>query len=298
MKTKYPIDKELVKYRNMHLPDNRFLIAAINSFLSFLPAKVNKKQVEYTEWKLGDMTMHMFTPLALKDKVAPCLLYFHGGGLIFKATEIQYHNEEQYALNCGCRVIGIDYHLMPKYTCPVAFNDGVEAYKYIAANADSLKIQLDNIAIGGDSAGGLMSLETFLRLKELNIVQPKGMMLIYPVVDNTCSTESVQKFTDTPIWDGRANKLFWKKFLNGQDYISPLQRANEIIIKNLFIEVEEFDCLHDEGKLLYEKVSQNIPNAILLDNPGTFHAYDGNYDATVTKKSIQARFDFIRNCFM
>jgi acetyl esterase/lipase len=62
--------------------------------------------------------------------------------------------------------------------------------------------------------------------------------------------------------------------LNGQEYVSPLQRATELDVDNLFVEVEEFDCLHDEGKLLYEKAKESVSKSTLLDNKGTFHAYD------------------------
>ena len=297
LKNAYPIDKELVKLRNLHLPNNRIIVLLINTFLSFLPTKLNKKFMNYSEWKNGDITMHMFTPTSIIDKVSPCVFYIHGGGFVFKATDVQYHYEQQYALNCNCRVIGIDYHLMPKYIWPHATNECIEGYRYIVENASKLKINPDRIVVGGDSAGGLLTLECFLDIKNKGFILPKGLMLIYPIVDNTSSTESIRKYTDTPVWDGKLNKWFWKEFLAGQEYISPLRRYDDIRIDNLFVEVEEFDCLHDEGKLLYEKVCGNVCNAVLLDNRGTFHAFDANYDAAVSRKSLKARCDYLNHCF-
>ena len=295
--TKYPIDKELVKLRNLHLPNNRLLVLAINAYLSKLPTKIDKDLLEYREWKLGDVTMHMFTPLSLKDEVTPCLYYLHGGGFVFKATDVQYHYEQQYALNCGCRVIGIDYGLMPKHIWPDATNDCINGYKYILENSDTLKTDPERMAIGGDSAGGLLSLESYFEIKKRCLNKPRGLMLIYPVTDNTSSTESVKRFTDTPVWDGKANILFWKQFLNGQEYVSPLQKAEDLDVDNLFVEIEEFDCLHDEGLLLYDKAKGNVSNSVLIDNPGTFHAFDANYDAAISKKTLEARCDFINKCF-
>ena len=63
------------------------------------------------------------------------------------------------------------------------------------------------------------------------------------------------------------------------------------------MEVEEFDCLHDEGKELYEIVKEKVANAVLLDNSGTFHAFDANYDAAISKKTLEARCDFLKDCF-
>ncbi len=67
---KYPIDKELVKLRKLHLPNNRFVVMTINTYLSTLPAKINKSIIDYQEWKNGDVTMHMFTPVSLKGKIS------------------------------------------------------------------------------------------------------------------------------------------------------------------------------------------------------------------------------------
>ena len=158
-------------------------------------------------------------------------------------------------------------------------------------------IDLDKIVVGGDSAGGLLSLESYFGMRDRNLHLPRGLMLIYPVVDHTSSTDSVKRFIDTPVWDGKANQLFWKQFLNGQEYVSPLQRSSELDIDNLFVEVEEFDCLHDEGKLLYEKARENVENATLLDNRGTFHAFDANYEAEISRKTLNARCKFIEECF-
>ena len=294
---KYPIDKELIKLRNLHLPNNRFLVMVINAYLSTLPTRIDKNLLEYKKWQVDGVTMHMFTPLSIEKEVSPCLYYIHGGGFVFKATDVQYHYEQQYALRCNCRVIGIDYHLMPKYIWPDAMKECIRGYEYILENAKELRIDANNIAVGGDSAGGLLSLESYFGMKEKELLLPRGLMLIYPVVDHTSSTESVKRFIDTPVWDGKSNKLFWKQFLNGQDYISPLQRAEELDVDNLFVEVEEFDCLHDEGKLLYEKARESVNKAILLDNKGTFHAFDANYDAAVSKKTLEARCAFIEECF-
>ena len=292
----YPIDKELVKLRNMHLPNNRLLVVAINTYLATLPTKINKTLIEYREWEAFGVTMHMFTPLSLKDVTTPCIYYIHGGGFVFKATDVQYHYEQQYALKCNCRVIGIDYHLMPKHIWPDATNECIKGYEYILENANELRIDLNKIVVGGDSAGGLLSLESYFGMKEKGLNLPRGLMLIYPVADHTSSTESVKRFTDTPVWDGQANKLFWKQFLNGQEYVSPLQRASDLDVDNLFVEVEEFDCLHDEGKMLYDKARKRAGKATLLDNKGTFHAFDANYDAAISLKTLEARCKFIGEC--
>ncbi len=297
MKNTYAIDPEFKKMRNLNLPTNRIITAFVNTYLSLLPGRIYKKRVKYESMNVNGVKMHMFTPLDHKYRPTPCVYYIHGGGLMYKATDIQYHLEQTYAIEGCCRVIGIDYHLLPKYKYPVPENDCLMGYKYILENAKELKVDPDNIVIAGDSVGGLLALETYLSTRAGRIKEPKGLMLIYPVTDHKSDTESAQNFIDTPVWDGRKNKLMWKRFLNGQQYYSPLDCASQFNIDNLFIEVEEFDCLHDEGKKMYDLISDNISNAVLLDNKGTFHAFDANKKSKRCREIVLKRCDFLKSCF-
>ena len=54
-------------------------------------------------------------------------------------------------------------------------------------------------------------------IKYRNQPLPKGAMLIYPVLDKRMITDSMKRFTDTPIWDSNCDKLFWDMYLEGQD---------------------------------------------------------------------------------
>ncbi len=297
MGTIYAIDKELTKLRDFNLPTNRFSTAIANAYLSFLPTRVYKKHVKYQSLNADGLKLHMFTPNDHKYRPTPVLFYIHGGGFLYKATDIQYHFEQTYAIECGCRVIGIDYSLLPKNKYPIPEDECFAAYKYILDHAEELKIDPENIVFGGDSAGGLLALETFLSVRASRLKEPKGLMLIYPVVDNKCDTDSIKRFTATPVWDSYKNIAMWKKFLDGRQYYSPIDLAPEIKIDNIFIEVEEYDCLHDEGVKLYELVSKKVDNAILLDNKGTFHAFDANTKARICIESVKKRCSFLRGCF-
>ena len=43
--------------------------------------------------------------------------------------------------------------------------------------------------------------------------------------------------------------------------------------------------------------ASNVGNATLLDNRGTFHAFDANYEAAISRKALNARCKFIEECF-
>lgn len=297
MKSNYAINSELKKLRNLNLPTNRFIAGIVNAYLTLLPGRIYKKRVKYETFNVNGIKMHMFTPKDHKYRPTPCIYYIHGGGFMYKASDIQYHLEQTYAIECCCRVIGIDYRLMPKYRYPAPEEDCFMGYKYILEHAKELKVDTERLVIAGDSAGGLLAQETYLSAKADRLKEPKGLMLIYPVTDHKSDTPSAKEFLDTPVWNGTKNVAMWKRFLNGTHYYSPLDCASQFELENVFVEVEEFDCLHDEGKKLYELISPHVDNAIIVDNKGTFHAFDANKKSKFCRDVIYNRCVFLKSCF-
>ena len=69
--------------------------------------------------------------------------------------------------------------------------------------------------IGGDSAGGLLAMDTYLSLEVSE--RPAGLMLVYPVVDDSQTTPSMKRFDDTPAWNSVNNAKMWDWYLAGQE---------------------------------------------------------------------------------
>jgi len=174
-------------------------------------------------------------------------------------------------------------------------NECLEGYRHLLANAEELKIDTARMMIGGDSAGGLLAMDTYLSLEVSE--RPAGLMLVYPVVDDSQTTPSMKRFDDTPAWNSVNNAKMWDWYLAGQEYRSPLDRHTEFDVQHLFVEVEEFDCLHDEGVMIYEAISPTCDHSVLLDNKGTFHGYDINFKADITQESLRQRIRFLSESF-
>lgn len=292
-KDKYPIDKELTKLRNFNPPTSRAIIPFASFLMKNMPKGFNKKLVDVKYFKLGRITFYIITPKTLLDKVTPCVFAIHGGGFIFRSQKSQYFNEQEYALRCNSRVVGIDYDLSPKYAFPVALNQCFDVYNYLIDKCESLKINPNKLVVVGNSAGGLLACDLYLKLLKESKITPIGLTLIYPVLDNLMQTESMKKYNDTPCWNSIANKKMWEYYLQGQEYQSPLERINEFNINNIYIELAQYDCLHDEGLLLYNKLKDKVNYIVLNETPNTFHGYEGNIQSTIYKESMSKRIDFI-----
>lgn len=293
---KYNISKDFKKLILIKPPIFKLAMPVANTFIS-LTTKINQEDFIYKEIKLEDITIQYFSPKTIENEISPCLIYFHGGGFMFKANKSKYELLQEYSIGSNCKIISIDYRLTPKYTYPSQILDCLEGYKYTIDNSKELKIDKKNIVIGGDSAGGSLALDTYLMSKKQNLPDPKGLLLIYPVVDNLQNTESMKKFQDTPCWNSVCNKKMWEWYLDGKSYTSPLKRIKEFNVKNIFIELEEFDCLHDEGYNLYKLLEKTTKNIVLLDNKKTIHGYDIIRNSKITKRSIKRRISFLKNTF-
>ena len=85
-------------------------------------------------------------------------------------------------------VLLVDYRMAPEDPFPAAVDDSVAALKWLMDQGFSPK----NIAIGGDSAGGGLTLATLVAARDNSVPMPAAAVAISPWSDMTCSNESYQ----------------------------------------------------------------------------------------------------------
>lgn len=87
----------------------------------------------------------------------PVLIYIHGGGFTMCSKDTHRAIALAYA-DHGHVVFNINYRLSPKYKFPAALEDVAHAYRWIVENARQYGGDPDRIIIGGESAGGNLTL--------------------------------------------------------------------------------------------------------------------------------------------
>ena len=233
---------------------------------------------------------------------SPVVIYFHGGGFIYKAAPYHYKLVKEYCVKTPCKVLMVDYRLTTQNSFPVPANDCYSALKWLVENADNLKIDKSKIVIAGDSAGGNLAAAVTLMARDNKLIFPCGQMLIYPVIDRRMKTQSMNKYTDTPIWNSRLSKKMWELYLPNSnaeniEYASPIEAPNLSGLPNTYIETAEFDCLHDEG-MEYAKALKAAGNAVFLnETKNTIHGFDMASKSRVVIDSIEKRIQFLQNLF-
>lgn len=287
---KYNIDKKFGMWRYMKSPMNRFVFGFANFLLSIMPKRLKSKDLIITKLRLKNCNIYFITP---KKDSNNALMYFHGGAFCFKGGPNHFKNIKEYARKTSVTIVYVDYHMAYQSDEEICVKECFEAYNYILLYSKVLGINTDNIGFAGDSAGGYISLSVINECFKRKIKLPKYQMLIYPVVSKNKEFKSIKEFTDTPMWNSKLNKKMWEIYANGKFTFDPL--IDDIsFMPPTYIEVCEFDCLHDEGVELSKRLcSLNIDNT-LNETYKTMHGYDVCFKHPIVVKSFEERINFIK----
>ncbi len=114
------------------------------------------------------------------------MLYFHGGGYAVCGIDTHAKMCSIMAKHSGTKFLLLDYRLAPENPYPAAVEDALEAYNWLLVNGYTA----DKIILGGDSAGGGLSVATALSLRNQDAAMPKAIYCLSPWLDLTSSGES------------------------------------------------------------------------------------------------------------
>lgn len=111
------------------------------------------------------------------------LLYFHGGGYCSGSILSHRRLVTEAGRAARMRTLAVGYRLAPEHPFPAALDDALRAWRFLREQG----LQASRIAIGGDSAGGGVTLALIGRLIELGEALPACAWLVSPWTDLTMS---------------------------------------------------------------------------------------------------------------
>jgi len=137
--------------------------------------------------RAGPIPVRLFVPL---DAGSHWIVYFHGGGGVIGSIRSAEPITRLLAAQTRCVVASVDYRLGPEHHHPAAIDDACAAWDALAARAPNSRI-----AVAGDSFGGFLSahVDHYTRSGRR---RPHLQVLIYPAVDLTHSSPSVDRHAD------------------------------------------------------------------------------------------------------
>lgn len=305
--SKYPISKDYGLFRFFTPPLYTSVLPLAAGLLSAPSFLFKDESLEIREEKVKsfdeyELTAYIISPKGIKEP-CPCLVNYHGGGFVFEGAFHHYRLAMAYAKAVGCKVIYVRYRLGPKYKLPVPMEDCYAALRWAYENAESLGIDKECIAVGGDSAGGTLSAAVCLMNRDRGGEIPiRFQLLVYPFLDMRNNSDSAKKYTDTPMWNSsltaKVKPLLMPDGEVNISYISPAESENLSGLPAAYIETAEFDCLHDDGILYAELLKKEGTEVELFETKGTMHGYDIALKSPMALEAVKKRTDFMKRVFL
>ena len=207
----------------------------------------------------------------------PLLIYFHGGG--WCVGSVQSHDTlcRQLANRAGCAVLSVDYRLAPEHPFPAAVDDALFAVEWARANADQLTVDRDRLGLGGDSAGGTLSLVTALMLRDRGTAALRFLCLIYPCTEIESSRPSREAFASGYFLDRESLAWFFERYLPGGEAddwrASPMKAKSLAGVPPMLVVTAECDPLSDDCLAFVDRARSEGVTVEHLGVQGMVHGF-------------------------
>jgi len=209
------------------------------------------------EGPAGKLDLRFYTPGGLGG-ASPALFFIHGGGWIYGDLETHDALCRFLAEEAQVRVIAVDYRLAPEAPFPAAFDDTWAAYQWIVDNAEGIGVDIERLAVGGDSVGGNLAAIVAQQAVREDSQAPTFQLLIYPATDFVTERPSYRRFAEGFYLTKEFMDLANDNYLLGDEELddprlSPV-RHDVKGVAPAYVVTAGFDPLLDEGKEYADKL--------------------------------------------
>ena len=223
----------------------------------------------------------------LESKSEAVLMYLHGGGYVMGTVEMYHDMTTRLAKAGKVRVLSVDYRLAPENKYPAALEDSVKVYKWLLSQG----YRAEDIIIGGDSAGGGLTLATLLKIRSLGLKMPAAAVCISPWTDLALIGKSIDaKAEDDPILSRNLLKYFTDCYVGEEGdrcnpFVSPFY-ADLSGLPPLLIMVGEREILLDDAIIFSQKAEYYGVKTTMVVAQGMTHIW--SFFAPVIPEGEQA----------
>ena len=161
----------------------------------------------------GDIALRVYSPVAAGSDALPGLIFFHGGGWVIGDLDTHDGLCRILANEACVRVVAVHYRLAPDHKFPAAVDDAVAAVNWVEANASSLGVDANRLAVGGDSAGGGLAATVAQQAKAKGGPKLAYQMLFFPVTQIGEETVSFAEFAEGYLLERNALLWFYEHYL-------------------------------------------------------------------------------------
>ncbi len=204
------------------------------------------------------------------------VLYLHGGGYLFGSVRTHRVMLAHLARAAKARVLALDYRLAPEIPFPAPVEDSVSAYRWLLSQG----IAPEKMVIGGDSAGGGLTVAALVALRHVGEPMPAAGVCISPWADMEVTGQSyiTNAEADPSVSRERILKIAGV-YMDGKDPKAPLAspiHADLTGLPPLLLQVGGIEVLLDDSNMLKSKAKEaGVPVEMEVwdDMPHVWHYY-------------------------
>jgi acetyl esterase len=207
----------------------------------------------------------------------PVLVYFHGGG--WTIGDLDTHDVlcRQLANASGCALVSVDYRMGPEHRFPAAVDDCLAATYWVGRHADTLGLDPDRLAVGGDSAGGNLAAVVALAARDGGGPKIAAQLLIYPATEFARKHPSHREPETSILLTHSVIGWFMNHYLGDADIsdwrASPARAKSLTDLPPAYVLTAGADPLRDEGDEYAARLKEAGVPVTYKHFPGQFHGF-------------------------
>ena len=265
------------RVESLPIPAGRALLRDQSQVVSGHPPVGQTRDLRVPGPDGGDLPARLYMPRGTVGP-SPLLLFIHGGGWVYGDLESHDGVCRYLAEHAGIRVLAVHYRLAPEHPYPAALEDCYAAYAWLREHAGDVGADPQRIAVGGDSAGGNLSIAVCLRAREEGLLQPAAQILVYPATDFSQRLPSRTMFGEgfylSKEFMDRCEVAYVEPGTDTTDpLLSPLQAKDLSGLPPALVVTAGFDPLRDEGEAFARRVSDDGGRVVLSRHAGLIHGF-------------------------
>lgn len=230
----------------------------------------------------GPVRIRIYYPAT--ERPLPVFLYIHGGGWTLFSIDTHDRLMREYAAKAGVAVVGIDYTRAPEGRFPQPLEETIDTIRWLARESPALGLDISTLVVGGDSAGGNLTVAAALALRDAGEPLIKGMVLNYGCYEVDFLADSVVRYgggdylltTHMMVW-------FFRQYMRTpEDAKNPLMCPLHARLDGLppaFMAITELDVLHDQNLAMEQALKA-------AGVPVEAHVYKGTVHSFLEAMSI------------
>ncbi|MCL2782864.1 MAG: acetyl esterase [Propionibacteriaceae bacterium] len=225
---------------------------------------------------MGQVPVRFHIPWA--QSPAPAIIYVHGGGFVLGNLDTHDRIMRTLAADTGATVIGVDYSLSPEAKFPVALYQCATVAHHLHDEGEKYGVDGTRLAFAGDSGGAMLSLATYLYLRDTGDASYIDALLLYYGLFGLRDSPSRRLFGGP--WDGLTEAdldYYMSCYLERpEDARSPYVDCLSADLDGLppcFVAAAELDPLRDDSEALATMLGKHGVAHQHIVYPGVLHGF-------------------------